>query len=29
VVRIFEILCEQHNIRFDEYEAARKSKGAR
>ncbi|MGB8098551.1 MAG: helix-turn-helix domain-containing protein, partial [Terracidiphilus sp.] len=27
VVRIFEMLCEQHNIRFDEYEAARKSKG--
>ncbi len=26
-VRIFEILCEQHKIRFDEYEAARKGKG--
>jgi D-3-phosphoglycerate dehydrogenase len=27
VVRIFEMLCEQHKIRFDEYEAARKGKG--
>jgi D-3-phosphoglycerate dehydrogenase len=27
VVRIFEILCEQHGIRFDEYEARRKGKG--
>jgi D-3-phosphoglycerate dehydrogenase len=27
VVRIFEMLCEQHGIRFDEYEAARKNKG--
>jgi D-3-phosphoglycerate dehydrogenase len=27
VVRMFEILCEQHGIRFDEYEAARKEKG--
>jgi D-3-phosphoglycerate dehydrogenase len=29
VVRIFEILCEQHNIRFDEYEAARKGQGGK
>jgi D-3-phosphoglycerate dehydrogenase len=27
VVRMFEILCEQHGIRFDEYETARKDKG--
>jgi D-3-phosphoglycerate dehydrogenase len=27
VVRMFEILCEQHGIRFDEYEAAHKRKG--
>ncbi len=27
VMRIFYMLCERHNIRFDEYEAARKSKG--
>jgi D-3-phosphoglycerate dehydrogenase / 2-oxoglutarate reductase len=27
VVRMFEILCEQQGIRFDEYEAARKDKG--
>jgi D-3-phosphoglycerate dehydrogenase len=27
VVRMFEILCERHGIRFDEYEAARKEKG--
>ncbi|MGD0095865.1 MAG: phosphoglycerate dehydrogenase [Terracidiphilus sp.] len=27
VVRMFEILCEQHGIRFDEYEPARKDKG--
>ena len=27
VVRVFEMLCEQHGIRFDEYEAARKNKG--
>jgi D-3-phosphoglycerate dehydrogenase len=27
VLRMFEILCEQHDIRFDEYEAARKEKG--
>ena len=27
VVRMFEILCEQHGIRFDEYESARKDKG--
>jgi D-3-phosphoglycerate dehydrogenase len=27
VLRMFEILCEQHGIRFDEYEAARKDKG--
>jgi len=27
VVRMFEILCEQHGIRFDEYEARRKDKG--
>jgi len=29
VVRIFEILCEQHNIRFDEYETARKGQGGK
>ena len=27
VVRMFEILCEQNGIRFDEYEAVRKDKG--
>jgi D-3-phosphoglycerate dehydrogenase len=27
VVRMFDILCDQHNIRFDEYKAARKDKG--
>jgi D-3-phosphoglycerate dehydrogenase len=27
VARMFEILCQQHGIRFDEYEAARKDKG--
>jgi D-3-phosphoglycerate dehydrogenase len=27
VVRMFEILCEQHGIRFDEFESARKDKG--
>src|ERR1035441_8938225 len=27
VVRMFEILCEQHGIRFDEYEAGQKRKG--
>jgi D-3-phosphoglycerate dehydrogenase len=27
VVRMFEILCEKHGIRFDEYEAAKKGKG--
>jgi D-3-phosphoglycerate dehydrogenase len=27
VLRMFEILCEQHSIHFDEYEAARKDKG--
>ncbi len=27
VVRMFEILCAQHGIRFDEYEARRKDKG--
>ena len=27
VVRMFDLLCEQHGIRFDEYEAARKGKG--
>ena len=27
VVRMFEILCEQQGIRFDEYEARRKNKG--
>ena len=27
VVRMFEILCEQNGIRFDEYETARKDKG--
>jgi D-3-phosphoglycerate dehydrogenase len=27
VVRIFEMLCEQSGIRFDEYEAARKGQG--
>jgi len=29
VVRIFEMLCEQNNIRFDEYEAARKGQGGK
>jgi len=29
VVRIFEMLCEQHGIRFDEYEAARKGQGGK
>jgi D-3-phosphoglycerate dehydrogenase len=29
VVRIFEMLCEQHNIRFDTYEAARKGQGGK
>ena len=27
VVRMFDLLCEKHNIRFDEYEAAETSKG--
>ncbi len=27
VVRMFEILCEQHGIRFDNYEAVRKGRG--
>jgi D-3-phosphoglycerate dehydrogenase len=27
VVRMFELLCEKHSIRFDEYEAAETSKG--
>src|ERR1017187_3262541 len=27
VLRMFEILCEQHGIRFDEYEAGQKRKG--
>jgi D-3-phosphoglycerate dehydrogenase / 2-oxoglutarate reductase len=27
VVRMFEILCEKHGIRFDEYEAGKKGKG--
>jgi D-3-phosphoglycerate dehydrogenase len=27
VVRMFEILCEKHGIRFDEYQAAKKGKG--
>ena len=27
VVRIFDLLCEKHGIRFDEYEALKKSKG--
>jgi len=27
VVRMFEILCEQHGIRFDDYESARQGKG--
>jgi D-3-phosphoglycerate dehydrogenase len=27
VVRMFELLCEKHNIRFEEYEAAPKGKG--
>jgi D-3-phosphoglycerate dehydrogenase len=27
VVRMFDLLCEKHSIRFDEYEAAEKSKG--
>ncbi|HEY1208917.1 MAG TPA: phosphoglycerate dehydrogenase [Terracidiphilus sp.] len=29
VVRIFEMLCEQHGIRFDEYEATRKGQGGK
>jgi D-3-phosphoglycerate dehydrogenase len=29
VVRMFEILCEQHSINFDRYQAAEKSKGAK
>ncbi len=29
VVRIFEMLCEQNNIRFDEYEAVRKGQGGK
>src|SRR5208337_4431788 len=29
VVRIFEMLCEQHGIRFDEYEAVRKGQGGK
>jgi D-3-phosphoglycerate dehydrogenase len=29
VVRIFEMLCAQHNIRFDEYEAARRGQGGK
>jgi D-3-phosphoglycerate dehydrogenase len=28
VVRMFELLCEQQGIRFDEYESSEKSKGA-
>ena len=27
VVRMFELFCEQHNIRFDEYESAQQVKG--
>src|SRR5271170_6352502 len=27
VVRMFEMLCEQHNIRFDEYTTAQRAKG--
>jgi D-3-phosphoglycerate dehydrogenase / 2-oxoglutarate reductase len=27
VVRMFDLLCEQHSVRFDEYESAEKSKG--
>ncbi len=27
VVRMFDLLCEKHNIRFDEYETAQKSEG--
>jgi D-3-phosphoglycerate dehydrogenase len=27
VVRMFELLCEKHNIRFDEYETAQQAKG--
>src|SRR5579863_3594961 len=27
VVRIFDLLCEKHNIRFDEYETDEKAKG--
>ncbi len=27
VVRMFDLLCEQQGIRFDEYETTRKSKG--
>jgi D-3-phosphoglycerate dehydrogenase / 2-oxoglutarate reductase len=27
VVRMLDLLCEKHNIRFDEYESAQKSKG--
>jgi D-3-phosphoglycerate dehydrogenase len=29
VVRIFEMLCAQHGIRFDEYEAAREGQGGK
>ncbi len=29
VVRMFDILCEKHKIRFDEYEPAQKGKGER
>ena len=29
VVRMFEMLCEQHGIRFDEYEAAQQGQGRR
>src|SRR5271165_1567001 len=27
VVRMFDLLCEKHNIRFDEYESTQRSKG--
>ena len=27
VMRMFDLLCEQHGVRFDEYESAEKSKG--
>jgi D-3-phosphoglycerate dehydrogenase / 2-oxoglutarate reductase len=27
VVRMFDLLCEQHGVKFDEYESAEKSKG--